>query len=59
MVVSPVALTEPTTTVRSSAVGIGGAITFFVQLPDANTIVINAKQRVKNIIAFLMISKFE
>lgn len=59
MVVSPLALTEPITTVRSSWAGAGGAVTFFVQLADTNIMVINANAIVEKRIVFLMINIFE
>jgi hypothetical protein len=59
MVVSPLALTEPMTTVRSSCGGAGGAVTFLVQLAETNTMVINVNAIVEKRIVFLMINIFE
>ena len=58
MVVSPLALTEPMTTVRSSAGGAGGALTFFVQ-DEINTMIISENAMVEKRIVFLMINIFE
>ena len=60
MVVSPLALTEPMTTVRFSSAGVAGfPVTVFVQEVEANDMVISVKAIARKRMGFFMINIFE